>query len=179
MGYRNREVEKKYVVEKTTMKITIENMRELLGPVVDVLQNGSKDFYWRTPKGCNADFIRLRNMPDGSAQLTVKHADKIGNTNRVEIDVEITKEQVPQTAKFLDQVFGKTNGSVYKEYYVFFLDDKDTTVSVYRVRGDKRVFVELEARNLDGVNKLEKLIGEKVILKYEPRSLYQIFIKDN
>lgn len=176
MGYRNREIEKKYVASKVSMEDAIKLVGEVLEDWESILHDASKDFYWDLPKGVTGDFVRLRYMPEGSGQLTVKHADRNDNTNRVEIDVEVTEPD--QGKALLTHLFGDATKSVHKEYYVFFLENKDTTISIYRVRGDKRIFIEIEARTLDRVNKLEKLIGAAIEMNREPRSLYQIFVRE-
>lgn len=177
MGHKNREIEKKFTVDNGNLDEVQSLIYQTLGDknVDSILHDASRDYYWDTPKGLNADFIRLRIMPDDTAQLTLKHTDKGDNTDRIEIDVPVGSPD--QGRAFLNHLIGESTGSVYKEYYVFFLDKRDTTVSVYRVRGDKRIFVEIEARSLERVEKLVERVGTTVVLNPEARSLYQIFIQ--
>jgi len=177
MGYRNREIEKKFVVENANYAKTI----ELLEGIFDYdrkLVDASKDYYWHPQGGMKASFARLRYMPDGSGQMTIKYADRDSNLNRVEIDVKI--DEPGQAKKFMTQLLGDPCGSIYKKYHVLFLGDEHTTISVYAVRGDKesRVFVEAEATSVSKLEALEKKIGDSLILKHEPRSLYEIFFKE-
>ncbi len=173
MGYRNREIEKKFLAPGLTLEEGMAKIRSALTEWDSILTDASRDYYW-SPRGLNADFIRLRYMPEGDGQLTIKQADKDGNTDRVEIDVRV--DDPDQCRKLLEHLMGPPTGSIYKEYHVFFLDKRDTTISLYRVRGDKRVFVEVEARTIERVERLEKLVGTVMSLERELRSLYQIFV---
>lgn len=176
MGYKNREIERKFVaVKKAKLKDVSKAIQKAIGKYDSIIREESPDYYWTVPKKVHADFIRLRFMPDGTGQLTAKWADRGSNTDRVEIDVDVHEPN--QCARYLNQIHGKCAGSVHKEYHVFFLDKLDTTVSVYQVTGDRRVFIEIEARNIRRVNQLVKLVGTVVEMKPEPRSLFQIFIE--
>lgn len=180
MGYRNREIEKKYVIDKKTTgyEDAKTQIKALLGKINRTIDESSRDYYWKPVKGQKGDFLRLRFMPDGSGQLTVKDADRGSNFNRVEIDVEV--DDAAQCLEYQEYVHGDHYGSVFKSYYVMFLElDEHTTVSVYKVRGDTegRIFVEIEAKTQARVEELNKLISKEVPLTYEPRSLYQIFVE--
>lgn len=175
MGYRNREIEKKFTAE-----IGYKDATKLLESIFDYdrkIVNASKDYYWHPGPGMQASFIRLRYMPDGTGQLTIKHADRDTNLNRIEIDVA-TKEP-DQAKKFLQQLVGEPCGSIFKKYHVLFMGDEYTTVSIYQVRGDSRTFIEIEATSMAKLEALEKKVAAdgKLVLTYEPRSLYEIFFK--
>jgi adenylate cyclase class IV len=176
MGWKNREIERKFVVPGSSLDQCIENVKKVLSNWDHDIHEASSDFYWRPLKGMKGDFIRVRFMPDGSGQLTVKEADRGENTNRVEIDVVV--EDPNQCRKFWEHLIGPSTGAVCKEYKVFFLDkDETTTISVYRVRGDKRIFLEVEAKTLAEVDRLVKLIEKAVTLNPETKSLYQLFVE--
>lgn len=178
MGHRNREIEKKFVVSKSSMSYedTIKAIKPLLNNITKTIEDGSKDFYWKIQRPLKGDFIRLRYMPDGTGQLTVKEADRGSNLNRIEIDVDV--DDAEQCYKYQAHIHGEEAGSVFKNYFVMFLDhDEHQTVSIYRVRGDSRVFVEIEAKTQAKVEELTKLIIKDVGLTYETRSLCQIFIE--
>lgn len=176
MGHKNREIEKKFVIEGKAMKKVSTIIHDALRrDFQTVLKDESRDYYWSPQKGMKADFIRLRLMPDGTGQLTVKWSDRGSTTNRVEIDVTVPDPE--QCRKYLTQVHGKPTGSIYKEYHVYFMDKFDTNVSVYQVKGDSRVFVEVEAHTLARVNGLVKKVGTALEMAPETRSLYQIFIE--
>lgn len=174
MGHKNREIEKKFVCNGKTLDQVASILRKILPDWERMIHNASRDYYWKTPKGLKADFVRLRCMPDKSAQLTLKHTDQGSTLNRIEIDVELDS---PNQAKaFMEQLVGPPDGSIYKEYYAFFLDRQDTNISAYRVRGDKRVFLEVEARSVERLEKALALIGTALEMTPEPRSLFQVFI---
>lgn len=179
MGYRNREKERKFLVSSNVsydQAITL--VKEVFPHCERIIDDCSRDYYWNLVEGLKGDFIRLRMMPDGSAQLTVKHADKGSNTNRVEVDVGIPLDQVDQVKAFLEYVHGPISGSVMKDYFVFFLAaDDHTTVSIYQVIGDKRLFVEVEAKTIKKIDELVTQIEEKVSITPIKESLYQLFIR--
>jgi len=176
MGHKNREKEKKFVVPGVTLDESVAILKKIIPDCKRTIVDASRDYYWTPPREFNADFIRLRYMPDGTGELTIKQADRGGNTNRVEIDVEV--KDPDQCKKFWEHAVGPVTGSVYKDYHVFFLDDDEhTTLSLYRVRGDKRIFFEAEAKTIAQVDQLAKQVGTAMTLEPESRSLYQIFIE--
>lgn len=176
MGYRNREIERKFILPDATYEGAIQTVAQVLGTWESIIDDASRDYYWKVPQNLNADFLRLRFMPAGTGQLTIKQADRGDNTNRVEFDVEVTEPE--HCRKMLTHLMGEPTGSIYKQYYVFFLENQDTTVSIYRVRGDKRIFCEVEARTLARVEQLVKQIGAKMTMTPETRSLFQIFMEE-
>ena len=178
MGYKNREIEKKYVVanSRLTFKKVCDLVEGLFEKASFLEKGSSKDFYWHSPRPSAADFISLRNMPNGTGQLTLKRADRGSNINRIEIDVEV--QDPKQTRKFLAQLLGSPIGTIHKDYSALFIDDHDTNVSVYKIKGNPKVFIEIEARSLSLVNKISKLISSVIEMRQEKRSLYQLFFKE-
>jgi adenylate cyclase class IV len=178
MGYKNREIEKKYVVadSKHTFKKVCDLVDALFKNTIFSEKGSSKDFYWHSPRPSAADFIRLRNMPDGTGQLTLKRADRGSNINRIEIDVEIPNPK--QTHKFLNQLLGRPVGTIHKDYSALFIDNNETSVSVYKIKGNPKVFIEIEARSLSLVNKISKQISSVIEMRQEKRSLYQLFFRE-
>ena len=178
MGYKNREIEVKLVVENADSLSKINNILKKHFKKKSKRQRVgiSKDAYWRTPRTSKADFIRLRCYSGGRAQLTVKHTDKGDNLDRVEIDLEIDDSK--KASLMLSSVFGSSLGFIHKRYSTYFLDNEDTTVSLYQIVNDKRVFLEVEARSKKEVFSLIKEV-EGILpnykLKREKRSLFQLF----
>ena len=64
---------------------------------------------------------------------------------------------------------------------MFFMDNKDTTISVYRVFSDKRVFIEVEARHQDKVDQIVSILRKHLSYKLKniDKSLYKLFVKAN
>lgn len=179
MGYKNREIEKKFILDDSRLsfkEVCILVKQALVFEWKDQISGKSKDLYWKSHNPSAADFIRLRYMPDGHGELTLKRADRGSNVNRIEIDVKVSEPD--QTGKFLKQLFGKPIGNLYKDYFILFMDDKDTTVSVYKIRGHSHVFIEIEARSLSKVERLVKSLSYKIQMTQEKRSLYQFFFGD-
>lgn len=174
MGWKNREIEKKFVVEGSLKKAIAAVSKAIIWD--SEISDASHDYYWHSKDGLNADFLRLRYMPSGSGELTLKQADRGTNTNRVEIDVEVSDPD--QCRALLRHLLGPSAGTVFKRYHVFFIRG-GATVSLYQVRGDRRVFLEVEARSLRGVNLITERLRTVLRTKVEQRSLYQIFIGRN
>lgn len=173
MGHKNREIEKKFVVPGVSYKDSVSILKNMLTGVKEI-KGVSMDCYWKAPKGIKADFVRLRYMPGDTSQLTVKYTDRKTTLDRVEIDVTVS--ETDQAHKFMDQIFGPSLGRIYKSYWVLVMDEKDTTVSVYQIKDDSRVFVEIEARSVSKVDRIEKQIRQTLNLEREYRSLYKVFL---
>jgi adenylate cyclase class IV len=145
-------------------------------PPVKTIVGDSSDVYWLPSRPVTADFIRVRYHPAGGGQITVKHEDKKDNLDRVEIDVDV--QDPDQAVKMLKAAEGPPVGVLRKKYTVFFVDNDDTNVSVYKVRGDSRVFVEIEAKKEKVVNELVGTVrdGAKYKLRRVASSLFSMFI---
>ena len=177
MGYKNREIEKKFIVadSKLSFKEVCYLARYAIVDWEEQVSGRSKDLYWKSHDPVAADFIRLRYMPDGSGELTLKRADQGSNVNRIEIDVVVPEPK--QTGKFLKQLFGDPLGDIHKDYFILRLDEEDTTVSVYKIKGRSHVFIEVEARTLAKVDGLAKRLSTRIKMNQEKRSLYELFFR--
>lgn len=185
MGYRDREIEVKLEVigQKSIEEIAQEvgeTFKTSRAPVYGI----SKDVYFKAPyaKGYSA-FARVRHMPEGEkkpSQITVKICDnKSGNLDRIEADCDV--HSANQATVVFTYLLKKPAGEVVKEYWVWFLeDDEHTTVSVYRVIGDKknRVFVEIEAKTRREVMALWKKLEKNASfrMKRVKENLFQLFV---
>lgn len=176
MGYRNHEIEKKYTVNGHTLVSSFNLLKKLLTSY-RTDSDTSTDVYWHIPANlkAKADFIRVRRFDNKHGELTVKKALK-GNTHRIEIDLLANPKQ---SIALVDQLIGKRAGTITKTYKVLVLDKIGTTVSLYRVKNDKRIFLEVEARTLEQVNRIISKIKKVLEIEYEARSLYQIFLKES
>lgn len=187
MGYKNREIEVKLEVQGTS-SINLVN-REIDSLFSDVrfklIEGFSADTYWNKVNNPHKlGFFRVREMEDGTCQLTVKEQDKGNNLDRIEID--LSSHDTPKQAKLLmTQLLGPSIGVIKKKYYVHILDSKHEerpTVSVYKISGDDRVFVEIEAHSKKEVDRLLESVdfrfqAKGMTLKTETNSLFSIFIK--
>jgi adenylate cyclase class IV len=178
MGYRNREIETKLeVIGTPSLDKVAKSVDRIFGyKCTKTIVDRKKDVYWKTPKESKADFVRLRHLEDGRAHVTVKFADKGSNENRVEIDLVVDDPQ--QAYALLAQVFGKPKGTIDKRYFVYFLEDEHTTVSVYRVMGDRTVYIEAEAKSLRRMGSIVRRLGKQLPWKLKKlnKSLYQIYL---
>lgn len=176
MGYLNREIERKFVVLKeASLKSALKTLRNAFKNCHRTIKGDSTDIYFNTPGKIKADFARVRMLPRGKAQLTIKHTDKKSIINRVEIDVTVADPF--QAIAFCTQLFGLPAKLVRKKYFVLILDGHETNASLYRVYGDKRIFLEVEARTKNKVNKISNLLSKAFDLQPEGRSVYQMFVR--
>jgi adenylate cyclase class IV len=180
MGLRgsNREIEEKLVVEGIDQMYQVDNLLyKKLRNKARIVEGSSTDVYWR-PKG-KADFIRVRyrgNYKD--SQMTLKYSDKGNINDRIEIDVDIDNPM--NAALMFEHMFGKPIGTIKKRYSVYFMDKDDSNISVYQVENDKRVFIEIEALDMERVKKLKRKLLSIVPYKLIPqnKSLCQLILQN-
>lgn len=155
MGYKNREIEVKLLVDSdkgfNEINRRVVDFVESIYPEYSTVVGKSYDLYWNPPKGSKPDFVRLRRSDGRGAVITVKESDKGNNTDRVEIDLDV--DNYDQSLELLSSLHGEPK-KLSKKYYVYFLENSDTNISVYQVSGDSRVFIEVEGRSLRRVKKL-------------------------
>lgn len=177
MGYQNREIELKLLAKNAESIDEVALKLEKVFNYKKTIRGKSKDVYWDPVKGCKADFVRLRHYPESWPQVTVKYTDKGSNFDRVEIDLSV--ESAKNATEIMKSLLGKPRGSVTKEYQVYFLDNKETNISIYKIEKDERIFLEIEARSKKKVLEIKKALN-----KYLPelgfstvdKSLYQLFV---
>jgi adenylate cyclase class IV len=181
MGHNNREIESKLQVEGLTNRRMVmvkvhDILEKALGEIHHTIEGDSRDVYWAPPAGAKADFVRVRYMAEGRTQVTLKHQDKGNYLDRVEIDLEA--DDADQAIALMKNLLGDPLGMVRKKYTVFFLDKKDTTISVYKVINDDRVFIEVEALSQAKVDQLKGILREGMgyTLTDVDQSLFQIFL---
>jgi adenylate cyclase class IV len=188
LGYKNREVEVKMVVNGVTRMADVDRaLQGILKGHRRKIAGDSEDTYFhkpvllKVPRVPKADFIRLRRPnKDDISKFTVKYADRGGNFDRVEKDSDVT--QFKQMRSQLVDILGEPAGVLRKRYVVYFMGSRgheaDTTVSLYQVKGDKRVFLEIEAKTADKVDywtkRVLRALPHGTIRVYE--SLYELFI---
>lgn len=181
MGYQNREIEIKLEVLGV---IKMNEVVRKLGCVFDedrcerIIAGASKDTYFTPPAGAKADFMRVRygHKKGDQSYFTIKYTDKGGNVDRVEKDVPIKDPDL--MVSVLKDIHGEPRGSIYKKYKVYFLSDEFETISVYQIKDDSRVFIEIEATSHAKMNKLVEEVVNLLPyqLKKSDQSLYQIFL---
>ena len=177
MGHNNREIELKLEVEGDSSLKSVSTRIQRAFDHKRAIKGKSKDYYWNPVNNLMADFVRLRVFPNKTSQLTVKHTDRGSTLDRVEIDLDTGKAS--NSMAFMRRLLGEPDGEITKEYEVFFLDE-DSNVSIYRVCGDKRIYIEIEAKTKKRVMEIRKLIDNRIPdLKGVAvnKSLYQLFIK--
>lgn len=186
MGYKNREVEIKLLVASrfnvNTVNAAVAKALENYPRCRENIVGFAADTYWKAPEDSNADFVRLRILdePDSkgnTSQITLKSSDRGNNVNRVEVDLGIS--DTAQGNTLLTMMLGDPQGQVTKRYTVYFLEDEHTTVSVYKVVRDKRIFVEVEGKSMKSVKQITRDLLE-VGLEFDGRckgSLYNMFVE--
>jgi hypothetical protein len=197
MGHANREIETKMIVKRTGSDQPIE-MIEIEDIVNETfyrernrwINNSSKDVFFRMPKCVQSEgkqnkkhgFIRVRYMPDGTGQLTVKIQDKGNNIDRIEIDVNV--EDPEQAIKLMRVILNEDEvGKISKDYSVHVLENEDTTVSVYQVSKSKHIFLEVEARCHKRMNTLKRMVVRDLnsngySVEKVDKSLFDLFLNN-
>ena len=181
MGYLNREIEVKTRVDGLkSYQTAVDFVRSALeSSVTEEEVSTATDLYWNAPKsGIKADFLRLRKIA-GGGQITAKCTDRGNNIDRVEIDLEVSDRA--QAKELITALLGEPIAKVTKKYTVFFLENQFTNVSVYQVTGDKKVFVEIEAKSKSRLKEITKALmkaSDKDWSWFWVRSsVYQMFVK--
>lgn len=170
----NIEIEKKFVLEGISLKQAIEILKHNFS--CPTTSGKSSDLYWKPPKHLmkKADFLRVRQFGQKSGQLTLKKSLNQFNTTRIEIDVNCL--DVKKATTFITQLVGQPTGKITKTYFCLFLTPS-LNISVYKIVGDNRIFLEIEADKLSKVNETQKKVEAIFSMKLENKSLYQLFIK--
>jgi adenylate cyclase class IV len=184
VGYKDREVEIKLLVTSHdclygSVNRHIRKFVAEIFPEYEEISGNSFDLYWKTSEHAMADFVRLRRNRSGAC-VTMKSTDRGDNVDRVEVDLSV--DSFKQAHSVLSGIFPEAPTKVKKKYNVYFLENEDTTISVYAVDGDKanNVFVEVEARTLTRVKDLVKQLVEKTEWEYawSKSSLFNIFVQE-
>jgi adenylate cyclase class IV len=180
MGYKNREVEVKMLaVGVKGLQTMVDRVEKALKTdQTDIIIGNAADLYWKAAQG-PADFVRLRRVSNASnqGQITAKATDKGSNVDRVEIDLQT--DDFKQAKALMYAVHGEPMAEVTKKYHVYFLENSDTTVSVYQVRNDDRVFVEVEARSQRRVKEIIKMLLADQLTEYMwvQSSIFDMFVR--
>ena len=171
----NREVEKKFVVKGLTYEEAYAVLRDRYACRIDAT---SYDLYWAAP---NVDFIRLR---ENSRELTVKVTDMGTVTDRIEENIVLEKDSMPDATRAMKLLYGEPmklikTFSVFDTlvYKMFAHEYGKVVICLYQVYGDpqRRVFLEVEATGMNSVDTVVTSLENKLDLEWVPYSLYQIF----
>ena len=170
-----REIEIKHVVTDPSLcQRQVDIMLETLLAPFDTIEGESDDSFFLPPPSGVADFVRLREFENGTAELTFKKKDRRTNFNRIEENVRC--ESADEAKMFAYGTFGDPISTLTKRYTVHFVE-RDLEVSTYVVQGDNRLFLEVEGPTEEAVTKLSNRIASKIALTQEPRSLFEIFVE--
>lgn len=187
MGYKNREIESKLIIKQKQggPSVNMKNVDKVLEKAFEdetenYVEGTSNDTYWKTPSGAPADFGRVREMSSGKCMLTAKGKDKGDNLDRIEVDLDVIGTPL-QVTKFMENLLGTPGGTIRKTYGVYVLENEHTTVSLYRVHGDDRVFVEVEARTKKRMLQMEDKVKRYLLesgfdSERSEKSLFEMFV---
>lgn len=187
MGFRNREIEVKLIVEGTSLDKLHSILAEHLSShgVDDQIYGKSADWFWALPEKAEGQFLRLRDL--GSIrEMTVKARDR-DLLNRLEVEIQ-TKSSLNQCKRLIKSMYGKSDGKITKEYYVFNIEGlAHSAISVYDVEVEgqpkfKDMIVEIEMLTESNILHWEKeitsVLREAGLKVYRaPGSLYEMFIE--
>ena len=173
MAKNNREKELKILIQQDYK--SLEKLLSKFYATNNKTVGSSKDIYWKNNRNTEADFFRLRFLSNLTGQVTVKHEDKLGSFDRVEIDLEVKD---PKQAKLLfTRLLGNPIGSIEKKYIVYWMD-LNTNVSLYEVKHSKEVFLEIEGLSKKTIDKIYKtlnpILGKHKVLN---KSLFARYFK--
>lgn len=161
------------------LQTMVDRIDPLFKNASDIIIGNAADLYWSTPSKSPADFVRLRRVSNASneGQITAKATDKGSTVDRVEIDLPV--DDYKQAKALMLATHGEPLANVVKKYHVYFLENEDTTVSVYQVRDDDRVFVEVEARTKKRVAEIIRVIlaGSNTDYEWIQSSVYNMFVE--
>lgn len=165
-----RELEQKFVVDEPR------TLQQLDRDVCAILRDPapyratSFDRFWKAP---NVDFLRLR---ENSHELTVKVTDKGSILDRIEENVVV--KDLDTAVRLATLLFGEPLKLV-KTFSVWNTKLPDApshgVVCLYQVEGDPRVFLEVEANDVETVDAMAAYMQRYFKLRQEMRSLFQIF----
>lgn len=167
----HREIEKKYTVgERAGCLETVEALIYRLFPTAKRESGTDVDTYFQSP---SSDFIRLRHRSGGACELTTKLTDRGSTADRLEINLSISRYE--DAYAYLKLIHGLPLGEVTKVYTTFSLPAGE--IAVYRVSGDPRTFLEVEAVNQAVVSQTAQVLSQELPLCPEEKSIYQMFIQ--
>jgi adenylate cyclase class IV len=185
MGFKNREVEVKLLLSGASgydkICAFVEGVAKGLYPKYDteddLVIGNATDIYWNAPRSGIGDFVRLRKTSKGG-QITLKASDKGNNIDRVEIDLVVGDYK--QAKELMFALHGDSKATVTKKYNVYFLEDEHTNISVYQVKNDGRIFVEVEAKSKTRVREIIKALLANADKSWEWKwiqsSIYDMFV---
>lgn len=159
----SREIEKKFVLDDISM---IEAHREILATLMlkDFIHDTSTDTFWQSD---GVDFIRLR---ENTKELTVKITDGDDIVDRVEENLIV--EDYDKAYKWTCALRGDPVGTIEKEFYVYYLNN--CIISLYIVKGDDRVFLEVESSDRKVVDEVSSVFEEIFQMEQQYLSLFKL-----
>lgn len=168
-----RELERKFEVKSPKTQSGIDQaIKEALGLLSTQIEVGlDRDVYWNVP---GVDFVRLRQLSNGEAELTAKLTDRGTIEDRVEETAP--SQNFARSLDFLKLVHGEPLGEVSKSYTKFHLD-YFTEVATYKVLNDKRVFLEIEADSIMDLDRIQAKLEDVLRLEQVHQTVFQLFIK--
>lgn len=179
----NREIEVKYILRDLSLDDVHQQLKDFykksLKRSLDTC--GTRDFYWKAPKGSQVQIIRLRDSwgfgNDGFSrnlkERTIKVKDQATNLNRLEINEKI--EDCESAYQVNSLLFGAPLGHVYKDERVIFTED-GMVISLAQVNQEPFIYLEVEGPTQSQVSEHCETLERLFSMQRENRSLYEIYI---
>ena len=142
----------------------------------------TRDTYWLPPAESSLQFVRVRDSQGTGAdgeykslkELTIKQRDMGSNLNRLEINLAV--DSTVNANELVSRLVGESEfGEIRKNEAIWFVqvDGGEVVLSLADVNGE--LFFEVEGPTVEYVEQYCKLFNGLVP---EPRSLFEIFIRD-
>ncbi len=157
------EIERKFVTYGD-----FEQLKHTLSDLLRLRATGGAhtDTYYRPVKGFSS--IRVRSDGEYNDLLTLKRPLD-GNRVREEYEAYLCRNSV----KAVDILFGSPLFAIEKRFAKWIIGGAE--VSIARIDGDDRCFLEVEADSETAIKVLVARIKNKLTLREEKRSLFEIF----
>lgn len=169
-----RELERKYLLKGVDSFTTLRELSNILGSTlrdyIEYVEYGlDTDSYWELSDNSQ---IRYRKDSEGHEELTFKQADTSSIEDRAEWNLDV----MGPTLEFCVATWGPMCKQIDKSWIKIEMDD-ETEVALYKVKGDgqQRIFLEIEVKQLDLLDRWEKRVAPIFSLERVYQSLFQLF----
>lgn len=180
---RGRELERKYTLKGISFLTTLKELSDILYSSlkhnIEYVEYGiDRDCYWELDDNTQ---IRYRSSSDDHSELTLKRMDcsasndptgPLSTENRLEWNLDV----MGPILEFCVATWGPMCKEIKKSWIRIEMDD-ETEIALYKVKddGQQRIFLEIEVKQLDILDRWEKRVEAIFTLQRIHQSLFQLF----